>query len=196
MESLTLTTSDGHDLAADLATPDVEPVAGAVVCHPHPQYGGDRFNPVVEALFGELADRGLLTIRFDFRREHASGIGEREDVVAALDALTERTDAPLVVAGYSFGAAVSLSTPDARITALAAIAPPLGRMQVDAPSAPVLVLSPRHDQFCPPEAAATAVAEWPDAVVEPVESADHFLVGHAGAVAIRSADWLVRQIGQ
>lgn len=194
VESRTLTTSDGHELDADLALPDGDPIGGAVVCHPHPQFGGDRFNPVVDALFRAVADRGFATLRFDFRQEFANGIGERHDVVAALDALADITDGPLVVAGYSFGAAVSLSTDDVRVAAIAAVAPPLSHMQVEPSSRPVLVLSPRHDQFSDPDTVAPIVAAWPDVILETVESADHFLAGHAGAVADRSADWLVERV--
>ena len=198
VESRTLTTADGHELAADLALPDGPPVGGAVVCHPHPQFGGDRFNPVVDLTFRALADRGFAAMRFDFRAAFADGIGERQDVISALDALAELdalADRPLVVAGYSFGAAVSLNTADSRIAAIAAIAPPLTHMQVAPPERPVLVLSPRHDQFSDPDAIAPIVETWPDVALEPVESADHFLAGHFAVVAERSADWLVERVG-
>lgn len=194
VESRTLTTSDGHELDADLARPDGEPIGGAVVCHPHPQFGGDRFNPVVEGLFRTLTDRGLVTMRFDFRREFANAIGERQDVVAALDAVAKETDRPLVVAGYSFGAAVALGTVDDRIAAIAAIAPPLSHMRVAAPDRPVLVLSPRHDQFSDPDAVAPIIEAWDDVTLEAVESADHFLAGHAANVAQRSAEWLAERV--
>lgn len=190
VDSLALTTGDGHRLAADISHPDGPALGGAVVCHPHPRFGGDRFNPVVDALFGELAERSFVTVRFDFRADHDDGDRERLDVIAALDELRARTDHPLVVAGYSFGAAVALSTDDARITAIAAVAPPLGAMEVATPSVPTLVLVPRHDQFCPPERARTETVGWPDVTVEDVESADHFLAGRAATVAGRAAEWL------
>ncbi len=190
VESRTLITADGHELAADLARPDGDVIGGAAVCHPHPQFGGDRFNPVVEAAFRARAERGRLALRFDFRREFANGIGERHDVVAALDALAAETQQPLAAAGYSFGAAVALSTDDARIRAVAAVAPPLAHMEVRPPSVPTLVLTPVHDQFSDPDATAPIVAEWPDNTFEAVDSADHFLAGSAGKVGERAAEWL------
>jgi alpha/beta superfamily hydrolase len=188
MRSLSLHTSDGQVLAGDLAEPDGVAVGGVVVCHPHPQYGGDRFNTVVDALFTALPRAGFTTVRFDFRSAYAEGIGERLDVVAALDALDDLAG-PRFVAGYSFGAIVALTTHDPRVAAVVAVAPPL-TADVAAPGAPTLVLSPRHDQFCPPDKAASIVGAWPAAELEPVEGADHFLVGQSAAVATRTVAWL------
>lgn len=195
MESALLTTADGHRLDADVLDPDVTlearpDVGGAVVCHPHPQYGGDRFNPVVDAVFRHLPTRGWSTLRFDFRQAFDDGTGERLDVVAALDALAARVDGPLVVVGYSFGAAVAMNTADERIAALVAIAPPLSMMHVEPPRRPTLVLTPAHDQFTPPGAAAAAVADWPDIELRTIEASDHFLVGRAAHVAMLAGDWL------
>lgn len=190
MESIQLGTSDGRQLPAELDVPTGVPVGAVVVCHPHPAYGGDRFNNVVEALFTALPAAGLAALRFDFRSGAGDGITERLDVVAALDALTERVDAPPSLAGYSFGAAVALATADARISSIVAIAPPLSMMPTPPPSVPTLVLTPRHDQFCPPDAARAIVDSWNDCSFETIESADHFLVGHAAAVAERVVAWL------
>lgn len=163
-----------------------------MVCHPHPLYGGNRFNPVVEALFRALPRAGLTTIRFEFRANHDDGIGERLDVVAAIDAVAAG-DAPVFVLGYSFGALVALATNDERIAGIVAVAPPL-TPQVTAPTAPTLVLSARHDQFCPADTATAIVAAWPGAEFDVVESADHFLAGHAAAVAERSVAWLAGRL--
>jgi uncharacterized protein len=184
-------TADGHTLQGDLAPADGEARGGVVVCHPHPQFGGDRFNAVVDAIFRALPPTGFHALRFDFRAAHGHGVDERFDVVAALDELAGRfPGVPLHVAGYSFGAAVALATGDPRVTSIAAVAPPLGHMTGGQPTVPVLVLAPAHDQFCPPESAITATAGWPDVVVEPVAMADHFLAGHTAAVAERVVSWL------
>lgn len=194
MTSAQLTTSDGHHLDADVALPPQGHIAGAVVlCHPHPQYGGNRFNTVVTALFDRLPAAGMAALRFDFRREFGGGVGERLDVVAALDhldSLTALAGVTRFVVGYSFGAAVALGTEDDRIRAVGAVAPPLAMMPTAAPRGPVLVLTPRHDQFSPPATTEPIVADWPAATFEVVESADHFLAGHATAVAERVAGWL------
>ncbi len=192
MNAIVFETSDGQRLAGDLSRPDGDAVGGGVVvCHPHPLYGGNRFNPVVEAVFNALPRAGFAVIRFDFRSQHDHGRGERLDVIAALDAMSEALSepVPLYAVGYSFGAMVTLTTVDERINARVVIAPPI----VDplaAPGSPVLALVARHDQFAPPERVIEATTEWPDLDLEVIESADHFLAGHTAAVAARATAWL------
>ena len=193
MRSLTLQTSDGHLLGADITSADAPAKGVAVVCHPHPLYGGNRFNNVVDALFTALPAAGFTTIRFDFRAAHDHGVGERLDAVAAIDAVADGSQ--LVLAGYSFGALVALSTHDVRIGAVVAVAPPLSA-DTDPPTVPTLVLSPSHDQFCPADTAAAIVAGWPDATAEPIPSADHFLAGRTNVVAERTVAWLTARFGE
>lgn len=175
-----------------------------VVAHPHPQYGGDRFHPVVDAIARRAAASGIAALRFDFRVDFDDGRGERLDVIAAADRLrTELAhDAPLALAGYSFGAAMVLSatTGDAPVdaAALALVAPPFA-MSVGPPTpghdGPTLALAPERDQFGPPDAVRAVVDDWPDTItaqttVEVVEGADHFLMGAAADVGARVVDWL------
>jgi pimeloyl-ACP methyl ester carboxylesterase len=63
-------------------------------------------------------------------------------------------------------------------------------MPTGEPRVPVLVLTPRHDQFSPPEATAATVGAWRHAELEVIESADHFLAGHTVVVAERVTSWL------
>lgn len=191
VQPVLLETSDGQRLSGDVARTE-RPAAGAVaVCHPHPQYGGNRFNPVVQAIFSALPDAGFTALRFDFRRDFGGGVAEQLDVVAALDALAERCDGPLWLAGYSFGAAVALATDDVRVRGVAAVAPPLSTFDLATPTLPTLVLSPEHDQVTSVVDAERIVAGWPDATFEPIASADHFLAGQAEAVADRVVAWLL-----
>ena len=196
--SLALTTADGVALTADLA-PAVDPIGAAVLCHPHPRFGGNRLNAVVAALFRRLPAAGITALRFDFRAGAGADGGdladERLDVVAALDEVARTVPgAPLFLAGYSFGAGVALGVEHSAVAAMVAIAPPLGVMPIARPPAvPTLVLVPAHDQFTPPATASTVAAGWPAATVETMAGADHFLVGHAAAVADRAAEWLVAQ---
>jgi hypothetical protein len=193
VEHVQLTTTDGHHLDADLAEADGTPAGAVVICHPHPLRGGDRFNAVVEAMFVAFAASGFNALRFDFRAEHDEGVAERLDVLAALDHLAVRyPGVALHTAGYSFGAAVSLNVADDRIVRKVAVAPPLSHMHVDPPRQPTLVLVAEHDQFCPPSAAQPIVATWPDATIEIIASADHFLAGRAQAAADTAAAWLSR----
>ena len=186
------TASDGVDLVGDIAVPDA-PAAAAIVCHPHPQYGGDRYNNVVTALFDALSEAGVAAFRFDFRAEFAGGRGERLDAIAALDVLaTELPGIPLVALGYSFGALVALTLADDRVTALGLVAPPLVMMHdVDAPRVRTLVLTPAHDQFSSPAVTEPIVAGWgPIAEHRTIESADHSLVGRTATVADQIVRWL------
>ncbi len=195
MDTRQLTTADGHTITADIALPEGDVRGAAAVCHPHPRYGGNRFNHVVEAVFTELPGNGFAALRFDFRREHGGGEAEVLDVVAALDHLAETfPSVPLAVIGYSFGAAVAMRTDDARISACAAIAPPLAMMATPSPTRPTLVLTPRHDQFSDPDTVAPAIERWQDTTFEVVESADHFLAAHAGVAAARAVAWLTEQL--
>jgi len=188
--------SDGTRLVGDLAVP-ATPRAAAIVCHPHPRYGGNRFNNVVTAVFDALASAGVAALRFDFRPEFSEGVGERLDALAALDLIgAEVPDVPLVAVGYSFGALVALGLDDARVSALVLIAPPLAMTpDVPAPTVPMLLLTPAHDQFSPPSASIPIAATWTAAPVDhrTIEMADHSLVGHTATVADATAAWISRR---
>jgi alpha/beta superfamily hydrolase len=94
---------------------DQSPVRAALVCHPHPLYGGTMHNKVVHRLARGLRRKGAVVLRFNFRGvgksegEHAHGVGEIEDARAALAWLRGRYPAlPYALAGFSFGARVIL----------------------------------------------------------------------------------------
>ena len=190
------TASDGAALVGDLALPEA-PRLAAIICHPHPQYGGNRFNNVVTALFDALPGAGIVSLRFDFRAEFSGGPGERLDAIAAIDELAAAVpDVPIVALGYSFGAMIALRLDDDRVTGLGLIAPPLAMTpDATAPTVPSLVLTPAHDQFSPPSASAPILADWAAAGTATIEHqivdmADHSLVGHTASVARRITDWL------
>ena len=91
------------------------PSLAAVVCHPHPLFGGTMHNKVVYQAAKSLDALGLPVLRFNFRGAglsaggHDRGIGEQDDVRAALDFLAKQfPGVPLLVAGFSFGAWVGL----------------------------------------------------------------------------------------
>lgn len=95
--------------------PDVEIVRAAVVCHPHPLYGGTLHNKVVFRMARAARNAGSAVLRFNFRGAgqsagtHDEGHGEQDDVRAALAYMRERyPDLPLVLAGFSFGSSMSL----------------------------------------------------------------------------------------
>ena len=98
------------------ASPSQErPPLAAVVCHPHPLFGGTMHNKVVYQAAKSLDALGLPVLRFNFRGaglsagKHDSGKGEQGDVHAALDFLgAQFTEVTLLLAGFSFGASVGL----------------------------------------------------------------------------------------
>jgi uncharacterized protein len=197
-ETLQVRTSDGVTLVADVTSPDGPAPGAAVVCHPHPLYGGDRHNPVVATLWEALAQAGLVAVRFDFRGagesggSHDGGRAERLDVVAALDVAAAAAGAPsgrcpTVLAGYSFGSVVALEVLDERVAAWLAVAPPL-RADGAPPSAaadprPKRLLVAAHDQFCPPALARVVTGGWTATEVVEIPMADHFLAGAHRTVA-------------
>ena len=171
----------------------------AVVCHPHPQYGGNRHDRVVQALFDSLPDIGVAVLRFDFRTEFGGGELEVLDLAAAIDAITAETaDTPhrtVFAAGYSFGAMMALAVDHPALGGRVMIAPPLGAFEVSAGrDLPGLVLSPEHDQFCPPDRARPIVTGWPDTEFVAVPSTDHFLAGATGFVTDRVGAWISAQL--
>lgn len=93
-----------------------EPIAAAIVCHPHPLGGGTMNNNVVYRAAKALVDARVVALRFNFRGvgastgRHDGGAGEEDDALAALDVVAQRYPAlPLWVAGFSFGARVGLT---------------------------------------------------------------------------------------
>ena len=178
-------------LQGELWVPDTEgPVAGVVVAHPHPQRGGSMNNSVVIALCQGLQAAGISYLRFNFRGvgrsqgEFGDGEGERLDVQGALAFLAAQpTIAPerLGLAGYSFGARVSLAAAaDApQVRGLLCVAPPLREpLPADQrPPCPLRVLVGSLDPLL--DGAPERYASYfPDPqTVRIVEGTDHFWLG-------------------
>jgi alpha/beta superfamily hydrolase len=189
-----LTTADGLNLEAELATPEGPARAGAVLCHPHPQYGGTMRSIVIGALFDALPAIGVTTLRFNFRGversagTHDDGRGELLDVRAALDAgaASRMGDEPLVLAGWSFGADMTLATHDERLAGWLAIAPPLrfaadfAAVAVDA--RPKQLVLGQHDEFRDPASVVEATEAWNATEVVVIAGASHFFVGRTDRV--------------
>jgi len=105
----------------------------ALICHPHPVYGGTMHSKVVFHAMKALNSFGFPVLRFNFRGfglsegEHGHGEGEAEDVHAALDRLDREFHLPLIFAGFSFGAAVGLrvACPDDRVKAVIGLGVPI-----------------------------------------------------------------------
>lgn len=171
----------------------------AVVCHPHPLFGGTLHNKVVFHTMKALNSFGFPVLRFNFRGaglsqgEHGNGIGELDDVRAALDWLDSEFDLTLIFAGFSFGAAVGLraACADPRVERAIGLGVPVipvssgveePRLYTyeflqDCPK-PKLFVSGARDQFGPRAKLESLVATVPEPKkLVVIEGADHFFEG-------------------
>jgi uncharacterized protein len=149
----------------------------AVLLHPHPHFGGNRFHPFIEALFRRLPDMAVTAIRFDFSSAEPSVA--REEVVASLnEGSTRWPHLPVVLAGYSFGAGIAAGVDDERIAGWYLLAPPtamLAAAPIGPDPRPKGIVVPELDQFSPPAAVELAVTGWEATTVTTMPNADHFL---------------------
>ncbi len=176
---------------------------GVLICSPSPLLGGDMENNVTQALARAIAIAGFPALRFDYRNAGKSGDAtgglpraqwwhEREESgdldCAVDDAVTALAGAvpffsPQAVVGYSFGgwvAAELAAKNTVSVRGLAAVCPPLGRLDFAALAhrspAPLIVVATGDELDAPP--AAQALRErFPDACVDVLENATHFLLG-------------------
>jgi alpha/beta superfamily hydrolase len=164
----------------------------AVVCHPHPLYGGSMYNNVVDATLEAMHARGFATLRFNFRGvghsdgEFDNGNGEADDAIAAIRFLTAqkgvRADGA-VLAGYSFGAmtAVRAAASVDEVAAIVVVALPLGMIDPSALGAitkPIVLVAGDEDSYCPANHLATLAKRLgPLARLKIIPGADHFFGG-------------------
>ncbi|MGQ9645068.1 MAG: alpha/beta hydrolase [Thermodesulfobacteriota bacterium] len=190
--------SQGFQLEGLLSNQEAFSVrGGAILCHPHPQYGGDMHSLVISTAVDAAYQEGYTTLRFNFRGvgrsggSYSEGIGEREDVRAAIDYLCSafgHTDLPLVLLGYSFGAwaALPVGVEDRRVKAMVGIAPPLELYDFDfleGSKKKKLLVAGDQDFFCPMD----ALKSYFERLDQPkslaiIEGADHFFFTHHRAL--------------
>jgi alpha/beta superfamily hydrolase len=180
----------------------------ALVCHPHPLFGGTMHNKVVYHAMKTLHSFGFPVLRFNFRGaglsdgEHDRGRGEVDDVRAALDWLDGEFRLPIIFCGFSFGAATGLraACPDNRVSGSISLGTPITVEErgysypfLRECAKPKLFISGSRDQYSPPaglkELLETA-SDPKDLIV--VEGADHFFEGHLAEMQEAIRDWLIR----
>lgn len=171
------------------------PIA-AIVCHPHPQFGGTLHNKVTHRVAATLHGLGAAVLRFNFRGVGRSagtfdeGRGELEDARAALAWLAARhPQARRWVAGFSFGSwiAARLVASDSSVERLIVVAPPVSRSDFSAlreAAVAKLVIQGTADDLCPPGALRPEFERWsePRRLVM-VEGATHFFDRKLGELA-------------
>ena len=175
------------------SSPAADARAAALLLHPHPQYGGNRHNNVIEALYRALPAAGTTAVRFDF--SSAEMTVARAEALEALEALVASGTGPVILAGYSFGADVAATIADPRLAGWLLVAPPLRTVPIPEMLAgpdprPKLVLVPERDQFSPPARTGPAVAGWRETTVEVIPGGDHFLSGATDMVVSAALGWL------
>ena len=180
-----------------------------IVCHPHPLYGGDMYNNVVSVVSVALVQASIVALRFNFRGvgssqgEYGGGVGEQEDVEAAISYLATLDDVDtgrIGLAGYSAGAGFGLPVgcKDKRVKALAAISPPLSMFDFECLKGcakPKILVCGDRDDFTP----VARFVEFCKGIKDPKEfatiaGADHFWWGHESEVADRVAGFFVEAL--
>jgi alpha/beta superfamily hydrolase len=194
-------------LEALLNTGAEQATHAALVCHPHPLYGGTLHNKVVFHTMKALNGFGWPVLRFNFRGaglshgEHDHGDGEEEDVRTALDWLDREFHLPMIFAGFSFGAAVGLrvACPDARVKAAIGLGLPVAALDdrvydfdfLRACPKPKLFVSGDRDQFGPRAKLEALVASLPEPKkLAIVEGADHFFEGRLRELRDSIESWI------
>jgi alpha/beta superfamily hydrolase len=189
----------------------------ALVCHPHPLFGGTLHNKVVFHTMKALNSFGFPVLRFNFRGtglsqgEHDHGIGEVDDVRAAIDWLDHELHLPLIFAGFSFGAAVGLKAAcaDSRVKAAISVGTPVVPVAADAElprtytfdflhdcAKPKLFVSGARDQFGPRTKLEGLVRSLPEPKkLVVIEGADHFFEGRLRELREAIEAWMKEAVG-
>jgi len=181
------------------------PVA-AVLCHPHPLFGGTLHNKVIYQAAKSLDSLGVPVLRFNFRGaglsagEHDRGIGELGDVQAAVDFLSEEFPVrSLLLGGFSFGSWVGLRVgcADARVSELIGLGIPVNSSEftyLESCNKPKLIVQGTLDEHGAWEKVEQIVARLPgETRLVFVQDADHFFAGHLDELDQGICSWMVER---
>jgi len=178
----------------------------AIVCHPHPLYGGTMTNKVVHIVARTFNELGAPTVRFNFRGvgksagTHDDGVGETDDTLAMVSSAERRwPDAQIWLAGFSFGAAMALRASlrlpfNPRIGRLITVAPALrwlAQVNAQVPACPWLIVQGDRDELVEVQAVqhwAAGLSQPPQLVILP--GADHFFHGRLNDLRDAIKAWL------
>lgn len=159
---------------------------GLIVTHPHPLYGGDMHNLVIDVVRQVFTQKDFTTLRFNFRGtgssqgNHDNGRGEQTDVLSAISFLENRGVRTIVLAGYSFGAWVNALASDRCSDGIqqVMISPPVAFIDfkdVQAMAELKLIITGDRDEIAPAAQVRKLAPDWnPEARLEIIQGADHF----------------------
>ena len=184
----------------------------ALVCHPYPPAGGSLHHKVVYRamkVFNAASEGfGFPVLRFNFRGTGLSqgvfdGEAESGDVLAALQWLAETYHKPILLAGFSFGAAMSLRAASqlpatVSVRAVAALGLPVDAFErhydysfLGDCRLPKLFLSGDRDEYAPVRSLAQIVTSAPDPKqMVLIPGADHFFTGQIELMQRALGQWL------
>lgn len=199
-------------LEAILKEPKGEAKGVALVCHPHPLGGGTMHNKVVFRAAAGLIGAGLITLRFNFRGvgnstgEHDDGDGEKQDVLDALDYLSENyPNQPITLAGFSFGSRVGteIGINDKRIVRLISIGTPVDKYKdygyLENLRKPILFVHGDKDEFGSVESLNELIAKVSpvtDTSVKIFQNCGHFFDEHLTQLRDTIHNWVLEKIAE
>lgn len=177
-----------EDIVLEGRYEDLGSKKAAVIAHPHPLYGGNMHNNVVLTLKEAFLQKGISTLRFNFRGvglsegSHGQGIEEQKDIYGALKFLKEKGNEVIYLAGYSFGARVIVSCKfhDVMPLSLVLISLPVAFMPVDKndlPDIPSLIITGEVDDIAPYNMLRELFKDRKNAKLLLIKGADHFYWG-------------------
>ena len=187
MEKTTTFISDRFEIEGRLAEGD-QP-KGVAITHPHPLYGGNMNNNVVAAVSRTYQKMGFTTLRFNFRGvggsqgHYGDGIGEQEDVRAAVAYLADIGIRQIDLAGYSFGAWVNALAVNSglKVDNMVMVSPPVAFIDfksISDLSSLKLIITGSRDDIAPAGMVEKLYPAWnPTAKFEVISGADHFYGG-------------------
>lgn len=161
----------------------------ALICHPHPLYGGNMYDAVVACMCSAVAQLSISSLCFNFRGvggsqgQHDYGKGEVEDVVFLSHWLREQSGIEAIyLGGYSFGAMIALRAADELdipLQHLMLVAPPVQDSNAAlAVACPVTVVAGTQDDIVNMSSVQTwlTTSNCSSELIE-MDGADHFFMG-------------------
>lgn len=200
MESNATFISDTLQIEAKLYKGDSD--RGVVVTHPHPLYGGNMQNNVVAAVCSAYQKSGFTTLRFNFRGvghsqgSFGDGVGEQEDVRAAVARLKDLGMPHIELAGYSFGAWVNARAANdgLKVDRMIMVSPPVAFIEfkeIANISSLKLIVTGSRDDIAPANMVKKSYPEWNAAAeFEVINGADHFYGGYESQLEAVLMDYI------